>query len=391
MDKIKFSNWPIGGKKEIELLTEVVESGKWWRMNGDKVLTFEKKFAEYHNSKYCLGVANGTLALELALAALDIQAGDEIIVPAFTFISTFSAPINCDAIPVPVDVDEDTFCIDPTAIENAITEKTKAIIPVHMAGQMCDMDAIFKISKKYNLKIIEDAAHAHGAKWRGFPPGSFSDIAIFSFQNGKIMTCGEGGALITNNKRIYEKLCLLHGVGRPLYDKGYNHLVLGTNARMNEFQAAVLLAQLERLQEMNKLREKNAKFLDSKLGEIEGIKVQKVNPKAKINTHYMYMFYFDSREFNGITRDEFVDLLNSKGIPAFVAYPVVCNTRFFKEGNFRGHIKDNSYIDVSKLKNSEKISKEVVWLPHYVLLSGQECLEAVVASIENIKKGRIEV
>ena len=372
-----FPKWPISEERELEMLTQVIRSGNWWRMTGNMVSDFEEKFAKLHDVKYCLGVTNGTQALELVLAALGIKAGDEVIVSAFTFISTFTAPIYNDAIPVPVDVDKDTFCMTPEAFEKAITPRTKAVIPVHMAGHMCDMKAIYEIAKKHNIKVIEDAAHAQGASFDGYKVGHYSDAAIFSFQNGKIMTCGEGGAIITNNKEVYDELYLLHGVGRPVNDKTYRHVVLGTNARMNEFQGAILLAQLERLETLNKRRHEMALHLDALLSDVQGVTPQKYDPRVTDNTHYMYMFYYNPEFFGGKSRSEFVEALNEEGIPAFIAYPVVSNTEFYTECKFRGHIQINDEQRKYELPNAEKIASEAIWLPHFTLIGDQQDVEEI--------------
>ena len=381
----EFPKWPISGDREIELVTKVARSGNWWRMNGTMVTEFEQKFADYHDTKFCLGVTNGTQAIELVLAALDIQTGDEVIVPAFTFISTFTAPMYGNATPVPVDVDEDTFCMLPEAFEKAITPKTKAVIPVHMAGHMCDMEKISSIAKKHNIYVIEDAAHAHGASINGKKPGLYSDAATFSFQNGKIMTCGEGGAILTNTEELYQKIYLLHGVGRPINDKIYRHVVLGTNARMNEFQAAILLAQLERLEELNKKRQDNFNYLNMLLEQIEGIIPQKMSPSITVNTHYMYMFYYDSSQFGNLSRNEFVEYLCEEGIPAFIAYPVVSDTEFYRNKAFRGHITISQNQEKYNLPNAEKIAAEVVWLPHYTLLGDHKDIEEIYSAIKKVK------
>lgn len=383
-----FPQWPFADDRELELVTEVVKSKKWWRMNGSMVEEFESKFAQMQNAKYCLGVTNGTHAIELTLAALDIGAGDEIIIPAFTFISTGTAPIYCNATPVVVDVDPGTFCMDPSAFEKAITPKTKAVIPVHMAGHACDMDAICSIAKKHNIKVIEDASHAHGAEWKGQRIGTFGDAATFSFQNGKLVTCGEGGAIITNSKELYDKVYLIHGVGRPKGDRVYAHVVLGSNYRMNEFQAAILIAQLERLEEFNKRRGDNAAVLDSLLSEIPGITPQTLDERANLNPHYMYMFYYNANEFHGLTRQDFVDLLIAEGIPAFIAYPVISDTIFFKENNFRKHI-DPISPNANKLDNAKKIADEVVWLPHQTLLGDQQDQKEIANAILKIKENAV--
>ena len=384
--KIKpFHEWPYSDDTELELISEVVRSRKWWRMNGGMVEEFETKFAKMHHTEYCLGVTNGTHAIELALSALDIGLGDEVIVPAFTFISTASAVMYSNATPVLVDVDPGTFCMDPAEFERAITPKTKAVIPVHIAGHSCDMDLICSIAKKYNIMIIEDAAHAHGGEWNGERIGSFGDIATFSFQNGKLVTCGEGGAIVTNSKDLYEKAYLIHGVGRPKDDKTYEHVVLGSNYRMNEFQAAVLIAQLERLEGFNAIREQNAAVLDMLVSDISGITPQTRDSRVTLNPHYMYMFYYDSEYFNGMSRQIFVDSLVAEGIPAFIAYPVISNTLFYKENRFRKHM--SGYMDSSKyrLHNANKIANEVVWLPHFTLLGDEQDLHDIANAIRKIQ------
>lgn len=380
-----FPEWPQADEREYGLLQEVAKSKKWWRMSGNKVEEFEKKFANEHDAKHCLGVTNGTSAIELALSSLEIGEGDEVIIPAFTFISTATAPVYCNAIPVPVDVDPNTFCMIPESFERAITPRTKAVIPVHMAGQSCNMDAICDIAEKHNIRIIEDAAHAHGAEWKGRKIGTFGDFSIFSFQNGKIMTCGEGGALITNSDELYEKAYLIHGVGRPKGDKVYRHVLLGNNCRMNEFQGAILLAQYERLAEHNRLRHRNATLLDSFLTEIPGIKPQTCDENATLNTHYMYMFYYDTEHFNGMSRYDFVEALIAEGIPAFIAYPVVSNTEFFRENKFRGHIHKKLESSQYIVPHAEKIANEVVWLPHFTLLGDEQDVAEIAAAIKKIQ------
>lgn len=381
-----FPKWPYSDKREKELLAEVLESGNWWRMSGNMVTAFEGKFAAIHQVKHCLCVTNGTHAIELALTALGIGRGDEVIVPAVTFISTASAVIACNATPVLVDIDPEEFCMSPEAIERAITPRTKAVIPVHMAGHPCDMISICAIAKKYNIRVIEDAAHAHGGMCSGKSIGSYGDMAIFSFQNGKIMTCGEGGALITNSDELYNRAYLIHGVGRPKGDRVYEHTVMGSNYRMNEFQGAVLIAQLERLEFMNRRREENAARMNELLKDIPGIFPQGRKPYAELVTHYMFMFYYDPSSFGGLSRSDFVDALNQEGIPAFICFPVLSDTTFFKNGDFNGRISVYNKEKEADLTNARKIANEVVWLPHYTMLGGEEELQEIRAAILKIQK-----
>lgn len=383
--KPMFPQWPIYDERELDNLKEVLESRNWWRVTGSKVKEFEKQFAEFQDSKYCIGVTNGTNALELALTVLEVGYGDEIIIPALTFVSTALAIINCNATPVLVDIDEDTLCLDVNKLEQAITSKTKVIIPVHMAGNACEMKKICDIAKKYNLYVIEDAAHAHGAEYQNRRIGSLGDMSIFSFQNGKLMTCGEGGALLINDVEMYEKAFLIQDVGRPKGDKVYCHLVRGANYRMNEFQAAILLAQLKRVDEYNQLREENAKYLDKKLSEIKGIKPQMRNADTNIMSHYMYMFYYDKKYFNGIERNVFVEMLNSNGIPASVCFPSISELDFVRKHEFNGKILEMNTVRIDSNEISNKVAKEVVWLHHRILEGNQEDISCMVSIIRRLQ------
>lgn len=380
-----FPNWPVYDEREIENVVETIKSQNWWRVTGTKVKEFEKKFAKFQGCSYCLGVTNGTSATELALNVLSIGKGDEVIVPGMTFISTGLAVVNCNAIPVLVDIDVETLCMTPEAFEAAITPRTKAVIPVHMAGQGCKMDKICEIANKHGIKVIEDAAHGHGGEYKHKRLGSYGDFAIFSFQNGKLMTCGEGGALLTNKQEYYEKACVIQDVGRPIGDKIYEHVVRGANYRMNEFQAAILLAQIERVNEYNVLREKNASLLDELLAEVEGIKPQGRDMEANINTHYMYMFYYDKSYFGGLDRKEFVEYLNAEGIPCCICFPVLSDTEFFRRNDFNGMNVLYERDKEADLTNSRKAAEEMIWIHHRTLEGDLDDLKDIVTAIKKIQ------
>src|SRR5512138_2479590 len=194
-----FTSWPLFGKPEERRLLRTLRSGKWGRLHGNEVARFEKRFAEMHGCKHGIAVVNGTVSLRIALMAAGIRAEDEVIVPPYTFFSTASAVIEANAVPVFADIDLDTFNLDPKAAEAAITPRTRAIIPVHFAGQPADMRSLKALARKRGLLVLEDAAHAHGASWRGRPAGSLGDIASFSFQSSKNLTSGEGGIITTND------------------------------------------------------------------------------------------------------------------------------------------------------------------------------------------------
>ena len=244
-----FPDWPVYDDREMAALTGVLESRQWWRGNGMQAVQFEQEFAAYHNTRHAMAVTNGTHALELVLAALDIGRGDEVIVPAFTFISTATAVLCANAVPVLVDVDRQTYCLDPGALESAITPRTRAIIPAHMAGHPADMDAIGEIARRHNLAVIEDAAHGQGAEWNGQRVGALHTTGIFQLPGLQANDRRRGRIVLSNDTEFIERCFLYGNCGRPKNDRTYQHSVPGSNYRMSEMHAAVLRVQLARLDE----------------------------------------------------------------------------------------------------------------------------------------------
>jgi len=380
--------WPIADEKEEAAVREVLYSGNWWRNAGTQVKAFEKEFAEYQGSKGAITIANGTQALEIALKALHIGEGDEVIVPDFTFYSTVSAVLAVKAIPVIVDVCADTFCIDPAEVEKAVTEKTKAVIPVHMAGNIADMDAINKIAKQHNLYVIEDAAHAHGAFWKGRGAGSLGTISTFSFQNAKLMTAGEGGIILSDDEELLHQVFLESNCGREEKDTTYQHVIIGTNSRLSEVQGAILRVQLSRLSEQVALREQRYQYLCESLEGIEGITLQKINKDMTRNPHYMVMFYYDKSKFQDADREEFVQYLRDSGIPCNRSFEAIHNLPVFKilgkeQWRTAGNLAANNTISDST--KTEKISNEVVCLNHNILLGDTKLIDDIVEIIRTFK------
>src|SRR3954471_7005381 len=263
-----FTSWPIFGKPEEKRLLRTLQSGAWGRLDGQEVATFEKRFAEMHGCRHGIAVVNGTVSLRIGLMAAGIRAEDEVIVPPYTFFSTASAVVEANAIPVFADIDLDTFNLDPTAIEAAITPRTRAIIPVHFAGQAAEMDAIMAIAKKRKLIVIEDAAHAHGASYKKRPAGSLGQMASFSFQSSKNLTAGEGGIIITNDDTLAEACRSIQNCGRTPKGVWYEHHVMSGNYRLGEFQGAILNAQLTRLKAQTRMRDRNGAYLASRLARL---------------------------------------------------------------------------------------------------------------------------
>lgn len=381
--------WPIYDDNESLLINNVLESGNWWRNQGSEVKKFEKEFAEYQSAKYALTVSNGTQAIEIALESLGIKEDDEVIIPAFTFFSTASAVLRVGATPVVVDVLPDTYCIDPSTIKSAITEKTKAIIPVHIAGHPANMDEIIKIAKLHDLFVIEDAAHAHGAEWNGIRVGSLYSGGTFSFQNAKLMTSGEGGIIITNDELLIKNCLLYSNCGRLEADRTYQHQVIGTNGRLSEFQGAILRAQLQRLDEQINIREENYKHFENMINGVNGIIVQKTDKHVTRHSHYMIMFKYDETMFGGLSRNKFVECLVAEGVPANISYQSIHRLPVFKnkKNETRWKIKGCLGVDGEICcPISEGVSDNVVCLNHRVLLGNKELIDKTVGAIEKIRK-----
>jgi 3-amino-5-hydroxybenzoate synthase len=378
------SPWPLYDDRESRALQGVLESRRWWRVAGEEVDAFERELAAFEQCDRALAVTTGSQALELALEALGIGFGDEVIVPAFTFAATATAVLCVGAVPVPVDVDPWTYCLDPDAAARAITGRTRAMVPVHMAGHGCEMDRLRELCDRRGIRLVSDSAHAPGARWAEQSVARLSDVAVYSFQAFKLMTAGEGGALVTRDARLRERAWLRHSCGRPHGDRRYQHLELGTNARMNEFQGALLRAQLARLPEQTAEREEASARLDRLLAGIPGLRPMGRHPKATTHCHYMYMVQVDRAEI-GLTRDELVELLAAEGVPAYRAYPPIPDLELFASGRLWGgrHSSELSPDAVYEAVHrhpvavSRRIGDEVLWLHHTVLLGGARVQEAV--------------
>jgi 3-amino-5-hydroxybenzoate synthase len=376
---LNFPEWPQYDDLERVGLIRALEQGQWWRIGGSEVDSFESEFAAYHGGEHALAVTNGTHALELALQVLGIDPGDEVIVPAFTFISSSQAAQRLGAVAVPVDVTPDTYCIDVAAAEAAVSPRTKAIMPVHMAGQVADMDALAKLSADSGVPLLQDAAHAHGAQWQGKKIGELGSVAAFSFQNGKLMTAGEGGAVLFPDAELYELGFLRHSCGRPRSDRRYFHQMSGSNFRLNEFSASVLRAQLSRFDGQVEMRERRWPLLAGLLAEIPGVVPQARDERCDRNPHYMAMF-----RLPGCTeerRNELVDRLVERGLPAFVAFRPVYRTNGFWE-----YATPRESIDeiAARCPNTEAINADCVWLHHRTLLGTEEQMHAIAEVLADV-------
>lgn len=374
-----FPTWPIFGKTEEKRLLRVLRSGKWGRLHGTEVAEFERRFANMHGCKHGIAVVNGTVSLRVALIAADIRADDEVIVPPYTFFSTASAVVEANAIPVFADIDPDTFNIDPVAIEAAITPRTRAIIPVHFAGQPADMDLIMAVAARHKLIVIEDAAHAHGASYKNRPAGSIGHMASFSFQSSKNLTAGEGGIIITNDDALAEACRSIQNCGRVPGGLWYEHHVTSGNYRLSEFQGAVLNAQLDRLEAQTKTRDRNGQYLAARLAKLSGIHPQKRTSDCTRHSYHLFMLRADS------ARDGLVKALRAEGIPCSAGYgfSLPCQP-FFRNKAFGPYLAGTS-VDYrsTRCPNSDRICNESIWLEQNMFLGSRSDMDDVARAFEN--------
>jgi len=382
--KRSFTSWPQFDQVEVDNLRKVLENRRWFSgmmgsEPGTRVWEFEQGFASLHGVRYASAVANGSAALEVSLRSLGVGEKDEVIIPAYTFVATATAVLQVGATPVVVDIEPETLCIDPVKIKEAITKRTKAVIPVHFAGQIANMPEIMQIAKEQHFKVIEDAAHAPGAMRFGKRAGSFGDTGCFSFQESKVMTSGEGGIITTNNKKTWEETRSLRSCGRDEKRPWYEHFKLGWNYRLSEFQAAVLCAQMERLEDQIEKREENARYLTEQFSEIPGIfHPRDYSHQTKHHSYYYYVLIYQSEEFKGISRDLFLKALRAEGIPAEVTYIPIPDVPLFKQGKYP--LRDMGCC------NTKKIASKIVVFMHQVLLGTREDLDDIVEAIIKVRE-----
>jgi dTDP-4-amino-4,6-dideoxygalactose transaminase len=382
--------WPVFDETEINAVADVVRSGNWGNPDcGDIVKSFEDEFAAFCGVKYALTCVNGSVALRLALIASGVKPGDEVIIPPYTFIATSTIVLEANCVPVFVDIDPDTYNLDPEKIEEAITSRTKAIIPVHFAGQACEMDKIMAIAKKHNLKVIEDACHGHAAEYKGKKLGSIGDAGCFSFQSSKNLTSGEGGMVITNDEGLYNMMNSLRNVGRVKGGQWYEHHYLGCNYRMTQLQVILLVNQLKRLKEQTMIRHKNGTYLNSLLEKIEGIKPLVRGKGETIHGYHIYIFKYDKSKFNNLPKAEFAKMLAAEGVPCFMGYPKpLYKQPLFQDKNFMCYAipEEVSYREVSCPVTEKACYEEAVWILQHGMLGPKEDMEKFAEAIVKIQK-----
>ncbi len=377
--------WPVWDESEERAVLEVLNSGQWWSVGGRKVPEFEQAFARFHDAKHAIAVTNGTAAIEVCLRALGIGCGDEVIVPPYTFIATASSVLAVSATPVFVDIEPRTLNIDPSLIESAITPRTKAIIAVHIAGCPADMDGVLEVARKHGLAVIEDACQAHAAEWKGRKVGALGHFGTFSFQASKNLNAGEGGMILTNDDRLADSAWSVHNVGRTKSGGWYEHPVLGGNFRMTEWQAAILLAQIERLPEQTERRTENAAYLTSLLTQIPGIRTLPGDPRVTCHAYHLYIFRYDPAGFGRRPRADFIKALNAEGIPCSSGYVPLYKEKVFERK--ASGCPSARQIDYSQVHCPvcEEAAQDAIWLPQYLLLADSADMDSIANAMAKIQ------
>lgn len=408
-----FPAWPVFDDAEERALVAVLRSGKWWRFSygegvelrepppgepRSQVAEFQAAFAAAHGSRHGIACANGTGALEIALKALGIGPGDEVIVPAYTYVATATAVLMMNAVPIFADIEPDTYNLSVASAAAAVTARTRAIIPVHFAGQAADMEPLLALARPHRIAVLEDAAHAHGASYRGAPVGGLGQAGTFSFQASKNMTAGEGGMITTNDSALAARCESYVWAGREVGRPWYEHYRLGWNYRLTEFQGAILRQQLRRLEEQTARRMANAAYLTAGLAGIPGIRPLAHRDFADRHSYHLYLFRYDPAAF-GLSRDTFLRALAAEGIPCQGGYthplyrnPMFLNRDFYPRGcpftcgHYPNPIDYGQFT--SRCPAAEQACREAVWLEHRLLLGERADMDDIVAAIAKIHSGR---
>jgi dTDP-4-amino-4,6-dideoxygalactose transaminase len=391
-----FPSWPVVDKEDEATLLAVLQSGQWGsHSGGGRVAAFEREFASFQQAAHGVAVTNGTAALEVALRACGVGIGDEVIVPPYTFVATASACLTLGAFPVFVDIDPETYAIDPARVEEAITPRTKAIIAVHIGGGPADMDGVLDVAKRHGLRVIEDAAQAHGAAWRGRRVGAIGNAGTFSFQSSKNLTAGEGGIVLTDDPQLADLAWSVANVGRRRSsgESGwYQHDVLGSNYRLTEFQGALLLSQLRRLPEQIAHRERMAARLTAGLNEVPGFRPVQRDPRVTTHAWHLYMCRYDAGAFGGRPRQEFLAALRAEGIPCSSGYTPLYRAPAIRKAvaTLEAALGRSGYaalLSPERCPVNEWVCNEGgVWFTQRMLLGSERDVDDIVAAVRKVQR-----
>lgn len=397
-----FRRWPVWDKADEEAVIPVLRSGVWSRRN--VVNAAEAKFAKLMGTKRCLLTFCGTQALITSLHTVGAGGGDEVIVTPYTFVATIDAILMNNALPVFADVDPATWLMDPEKIKEKINGNTHAILPVHIGGSVCRMDQIMQIAKENDLRVVEDACQAHMSEWKHQKVGSFGDFGCFSLQNSKVITCGEGGAIIGNDDRMMDLAYSFHNFGRPYgpyMERGkFGHPIVGTKCRISEFQASILMTQMDTSDQEIARREENAKYLASKLKGIPGIVPRKeYQGTTRVSYHY-FGFRYKREHFDGLSRDKFMTAMEAEGIPISKGLGNIEGLSQNREGCLEAALNSKTYQAIyskQRIKDyrdglscpaAEQLVREIIGFSHRMLLGSKKDMDDIADAVQKIYENR---
>ncbi|MER6523692.1 DegT/DnrJ/EryC1/StrS family aminotransferase [Streptomyces sp. NPDC001508] len=377
-----FPQWPpVPTEGERAALLEVLDSGVWGSRDGTRGVEFARRFAERHGVRFGVTVANATLGLFAALRAAGVRRGDEVIIPPYTFVATATAVLLAGAVPVFADIDSDSMLISPESIARRVTPKTSAVMPVHLGGAVADVDAIRAVIPPH-VKIIEDAAQALGAALRDRPAGSLGDLAVFSFQSSKNITAGEGGIIVTDDEELHEAAWSVANVGRRRGGGWYEHPRVGWNLRLTEFQSALLIGQLERLDESNARRTRATHHLAALFGEkVPGARILPDPDSTTSHGRYLAVIRFEPAVFGGVTTQSLSEMLRAEGIPASAGYPLLHRDRAIRDEA----LSISPDAAAQDCPVAEAVCPLTVWLPQNVLLADESDLADITDAFAKIQ------
>ena len=388
-----FARWPEWGDEERRALARVLESGSWGGhpSPGAEAHAFAEAFRAYLGVPHVVPCTSGSTALVLALQASRLSPGAEVVTTAYSFVATAGAIAQVGCLPVPVDVEESSYCLDPTAVEAALTDRSEAILAVHLACSMADLDRLGGIARRRGLVLIEDCAHAHGARWRGRAAGSLGDFGCFSMQSTKLLTAGEGGAVATGSAEAAARLRSLVDCGRkePGRD-AFPERLLGHNYRISEFQAAILREQLQRLDEQHERRARAVARLEQAIADVPGIALLAADPRVTRRTHYQTLLRYDASGFAGVPRDHVLLALQAEGLP--------CHGRFYvpidEDPLFARDAKTNPAVAMGFAWGGDRFPvarraayEATIWLPHELFLGPDADVDDIAAILARVQAG----
>jgi dTDP-4-amino-4,6-dideoxygalactose transaminase len=385
-------DWPEHGRPEHEALLRVLASRNWggFPSPNTEARAFSEAFAAYLGTRSAVPCANGTVSLALALQAARISPGAEVVTSVYTFVGTAGGILAADCVPVFVDVLPESYCLDPDQVEAAIGPRTEAVLPVHLASSMADMDRLPKICEAHRLLLLEDCAHAHGMQWRGRSAGSIGHLGSFSMQSSKLLTAGEGGAVTTSDEAFARRLRALVNCGRIEPDDRTTEPMLGHNLRMTEWQAALLRAQLERVPEQHERRALRAEQFREALAAVPGVRVLPRDPRITRFTCYQLIVRYDAADFAGASRDAVIDALRAEGIPCSGRFyePLPRDPLFARDPHTNRAVRAGVDYDAREFPVAARAAyQESIWLPHPLFLGSESDVEDLVAAFAKVQAG----